>query len=254
MQLNHGMAFDPESLILYGSTVEALYSWTYDADSTSVIGTNTTLVNGMSTSNHITRTLLQSNWSPNYMLISRGSTSNIDPETAILSSGHSQIKAFNLTYRNITTPYNYDTDGLVLGWGLRNSVGVAEQPQTGGIWSVENSADQLSRNGVDVHNNNPGEELNFHGYLNGTKYAAQGSNYGYPYCFAAWAPSELPDNANLTIGSQFAADYPNNTINDTYCASLTTPPRLTFQAHMVCQSSELSSVVLLPGCCFVSIN
>ena len=71
------------------------------------------------------------------LLISRGSTSNIDLAAEKLSSGHSQIKAFNLT--NITADgYSYNTDALRLGWGLRNSVGIAEHPITGGIFSVEN--------------------------------------------------------------------------------------------------------------------
>lgn len=180
----------------------------------------------MNTDDHTTRTLLMSQKVDGMFLISRGSTSNIDPAAEMLSSGHSQIKAFNLT--NMTADgYFYDTDGLRLGWGLRNSVGVAEHPTTGGIYSVENSVDQATRDGQDVHEDNPGEEMNFHGYLNGTEYSAQGSNYGYPYCFAAWAPSDLPDNSNLTVGSQFAIGFMNNTINDTYCGEQT-PPRLTF--------------------------
>lgn len=164
------------------------------------------------------------------LLVSRGSTSNIDPLTAFISSGHSQIKAFDLT--NVTADgYEFDTRGLRLGWGLRNSVGLAEHPTTGGIYSVENSVDDAMREGQDIHDNNPGEEMNFHGFLNGTNYAPQGSNYGYPYCFAAWAPGEIPDNSNLTVGSQFAIGNQNGTINDTYC-SQQTPPRLTFEAHM----------------------
>ena len=127
--------------------------------------------------------------------------------------------------------YSFAHDGLRLGWGLRNSVGVSEHPQTGGIYSVENSVDDLNRTGQDIHQNNPGEELNFHGYLNGTKYAAQGSNYGYPYCFAVWNASEIPLNNKLTVGSQFAIDDQNRTINDTYCKEETTAPRLTFQVH-----------------------
>ena len=39
-------------------------------------------------------------------------------------------------------------------------------------------------------------------------------------------------NSNLTVGSQFAIDAQNNTINDTWCEEQTTGPRLTFQAHM----------------------
>jgi glucose/arabinose dehydrogenase len=230
MQLNHGLALSQDGKTLYASSSEAAYSWSYDSTSSVASKANTTLVTGMKTDDHTTRTLLMSQKVNGTLLISRGSTSNIDLEAEMLSSGHSQIKAFNLN--NITANgYDFDTDGLRLGWGLRNSVGVSEHPATGGIYSVENSVDQATRDGQDVHEDNPGEEMNFHGYLNGTKYAPQGSNYGYPYCFAAWVPSDLPMNSNVTVGSQFAIGSQNNTINDTYCAEQT-PPRLTFQAHM----------------------
>ena len=215
---------------MYASSPEAAYSWTYNPDDSSVARASRTLVTGMTTNDHTTRTLLASQSVNGMLLVSRGSTSNVDPEAEMLSSGHSQIRAFNLT--NITSSgYNFDTDGLRLGWGLRNSVGVVEHPFTGGIYSVENSVDQIMRDGKDIHEDNPGEEMNFHGYLNGTEYKPQGSNYGYPYCFAAWVPSVIPDNGNISVGSQFVMGNPNSTINDTYCAEQT-PPRLTFQAHM----------------------
>lgn len=166
------------------------------------------------------------------LLVSRGSTSNLDLAAESLSSGHSQIKAFNI--KNVSsTGYDFNTDGLRLGWGLRNSVGVAEHPDTGNIYSVENSVDQLTHFGRDVHQDNPGEEMNFHGTLSENKYANQGSNYGYPYCFAAWAPEALNQNgnSNIKVGTQFAMGDQNDTINDTFCAGLTAP-RLTFQSHM----------------------
>lgn len=139
---------------------------------------------------------------------------------------------WNADSKIIPGGYSFVHDGLRLGWGLRNSVGISEHPQTGGIYSVESSVDDLNRTGQDIHQDNPGEELNFHGYLNGTEYAPQGSNYGYPHCFAAWDVSEIPMNSDLAVGSQFAMDDQNSTINDTYCKDQTTAPRLTFQAHM----------------------
>jgi len=184
----------------------------------------------MSNDDHTTRTLLISAKQPDTLVVSRGSESNIDIEAENLATGHSQIKAYAIN--NITSdskPYDFTTEGRLLGWGLRNSVGVAEEPLTGGIYSVENSADDVERNGVDIHQNNPGEEMNFHGFLNAST-EDQGGNYGYPYCFALWNTS-IPDLANLTVGSQFTLDQ-NATINDDFCASERVPPRITFQAHM----------------------
>lgn len=115
-----------------------------------------------------------------------------------------------------------------MGWGLRNSVGVAEEPITGGIYSVENSADQLQRQGTDIHEDDPGEEMNYHGLLNGST-ENQGGNYGYPNCFALWGTSSnFPNKGNLTVGSQFALN-PDSTLNDTTCAEEYVAPRLTFQ-------------------------
>jgi len=230
LKLNHGLALSNDGKTLYASSAEAAYAWPYDPETMSVGPTNQTLVTGMNTNDHTTRTLLMSRKANGTLVISRGSTSNVDLEAETLSSGHSQIKAFDLN----TIPrngYDFNTEGLLLGWGLRNSVGVSEHPVTGGIYSVENSVDEIMRDGKDIHQNNPGEELNFHGYLNGTEYAGQGGNYGYPYCFAAWGVGDIPNNSNLTVGSQFTMGTQNNTINDNYCAGLV-PPRLTVQAHM----------------------
>jgi glucose/arabinose dehydrogenase len=176
-KLNHGLALSPDGRTLYASTTDAAFSWTYDAASMAVGATNKTLVGGMATEDHVTRTLLIPQKVDGLLVVSRGSTENIDPAAEQLASGHSQIKVFNLT--NITSQgYNFNTDGLRLGWGLRNDVGVAEHPLTGGIYSVENSADQITRDGQDIHEDNPGEEMNFFGYLNGTAYANQGRNFG----------------------------------------------------------------------------
>ena len=112
----------------------------------------------MTTDDHTTRTLLLSQKVDGVLLINRGSTSNIDALAEDSSSGHSQIRAFDL--KDFTdSAFDFSTQGTRLGWGLRNSVGIAEHPDTGGIYSVENSADEIMREGIDVHQNNPGEEL-----------------------------------------------------------------------------------------------
>ncbi|OAP55167.1 hypothetical protein AYL99_10867 [Fonsecaea erecta] len=233
LDLNHGIELSSDGKTLYASSSDQVFSWQY-SQSSRTVSNRTILVNNMAGTDHTTRTLLLSKKAPGLLVVTRGSTSNIDFAAASLSSGHSQIKAFNLTNQT-GTPYNFDTAGLRLGWGLRNDVGIAEHPVSGGLYSVENSADQITRMGVDVHQDNPAEEMNFLGYLNGTKYAPQGGNFGYPWCFSAWGVQDLPDNSNLTVGSQFAidasADSNNENRTDAYCAEQL-PARLVFQAHM----------------------
>ena len=210
--------------------MDAAYSWTYDPENASVDGSGITIVTGMENGDHVTRTLLLSTKTNSTLLVSRGSAANLDSEAEKISSGHAQVKAFDLA--NVPDGgYSFKSDGQIIGWGLRNSVGLAEHPDTGGIFSVENSADELKRDGKDIHEENPGEEMNFLGFLDGTVYDRQGSNYGYPNCFAAWGVDELPKNANLSVGSQFALASQSDNINDAFCAEQT-PPVLTFQSHM----------------------
>ena len=183
----------------------------------------------MDSGGHTSRTLLMSQKQPGILVVSRGSDGNFDMETTNVKSGKSQIKAFDLKANNIPTIYEYSTQGRLLGWGLRNSVGVSEEPIDGGIYSVENSADQIERDGVDIHSDNPGEEMNFHGFLNSSK-TDQGGNYGYPYCFAVWN-TNIPNNASLETGNQMSLEQ-TSTSNDTFCNEERVAPRLTFQAHM----------------------
>ncbi|TVY32211.1 L-sorbosone dehydrogenase [Lachnellula occidentalis] len=230
--LTHGIALSNDNKTLYASSSDAVYAWQYDAKAVSVSGDNQTLIDGMSGDDHTTRTLLISQMVSQTLVVSRGSISNIDVEAEDITTGHSQIRAFDLENKAMTsnsTPYDYATHGRLLGWGLRNSVGVAEEPLTGGIYSVENSADMIERDSVDIHENNPGEEMNYHGFLNSSTDKNQGGNYGYPYCFALWNTS-IPNLGTMKVGSQFALDQ-NSTVNDTFCQQHTAP-RLTFQAHM----------------------
>ncbi|KAI3535962.1 hypothetical protein CSPX01_11119 [Colletotrichum filicis] len=229
-ELNHGIALSPDGKTLYASTADKVYSWAYNGSAATVGDRNRTLIANMSNTDHTTRTLLLSKKSPGILLVSRGSASNIDEAATRQSTGHSQLRAFDIgSLGENSGPLNFPTEGRMLGWGLRNSVGVAEEPVTGGVWTVENSADQLRRNNVDIHTDNPAEELNFHGHLSDSN-KDQGGNYGYPGCFAVWSTEGFPDKGNMTTGDQFSLN-PSRTLNDTTCNSAYVPPRLSFQAH-----------------------
>ncbi|KAI0133576.1 hypothetical protein BJ170DRAFT_166634 [Xylariales sp. AK1849] len=223
--LTHGITFSNDGKTLFASTSEEVFAWTYDATSGTVSGDQRTIVQNMGGTDHVTRTLLMS--STNKLLVSRGSGENLDTRASNMSSGVSQIRAFAMESLP-ETPYDYPSTGTMLGWGLRNSVGVAEEPTTGGIFSVENSVDQITRDGTDVHQDNPGEEMNFHGFLNGST-DSQGGNYGYPDCFALW-DTNVPDVGTMVVGSQFP-QVQSASLNDTTCNDDRVSPRLTWQAH-----------------------
>ncbi|TLD23573.1 Auxilliary activities family 12 protein [Venturia nashicola] len=87
----------------------------------------------------------------------------------------------------------------LMGMGLRNSIGMDEHPISGGIWSNENAADDVRRDKIDTHENVPGEEINFHGYLNGTVSPVTGTNYGDPYCASVWGLESMFKDASKKI-------------------------------------------------------
>ncbi len=171
----------------------------------------------------------------------------MDPLAAQLSTGISQIRVFNISNITSGSIYDYPSQGKLLGWGLRNSVGVAEEPTTGNVYSVENSADQIQRDGTDIHQDNPGEEMNFHGTLadDDTK-GNHGGNFGYPDCFALWGTNGVPNAGSLKVGNQFSLQQ-SNTLNDSVCNTDRVAPRLTFQVRANSKQALCSLALCLFG-------
>lgn len=225
-ELNHGLALSSDGNWLYASTVENVYRWQYSPSDSP--GNRQTIINNMTNSGHSTRTLLLPPSTPDILLISRGSDGNDDDGARDIDSGRSQLRSFNISgWQEDDDPIDY-INGEVLAWGLRNSVGVTEHPD-GGVWTVENSVDNLERNGDDIHKDNPGEELNYHGLLNRSS-DETGANYGYPMCVALWSTDDFPERGVLKTGDQFSSEQTRQ-INDRICNDEYIAPRLTFQAH-----------------------
>lgn len=226
--LNHGIALSTDGTKLFASDRGTVYSWDYDAEGRRVRSSRPrVVVRGLDNPGHRTRTLLYSSEAGEENLVAvRGSGGNVDLDCADKSTGHCQMKAFSMT----DVPergYNFTSDGVLLGWGMRNSVGIAEHPGTGGIWTVENTIDNIKRNGVDIHQDNPAEELNYHG----TILQSGGLNYGYPYCAVAWDVDDLPNNDGIEVGTEFAHDIGRSeNKTDEFCAEME-GPILAFAPH-----------------------
>lgn len=133
-QLNHGVALTADGKTIFASSVNDVFVYTYDAE-TGTAGPARNVITGMAQTDHVTRTLYIPPTNPDLLLVSRGSNDNIDNGTAEIGSGRSQIRIFKvqeLIDANQAVDY---TKGDVLGWGLRNSVGVTQDPTTGNIVS-----------------------------------------------------------------------------------------------------------------------
>jgi glucose/arabinose dehydrogenase len=72
---------------------------------------------------HTTRTLLIGAHAPNLLIVSHGSSENIDMPTLNPSTARAIVKVFDLS----TLPsagYNYQSGGYNMGYGLRNDIGI----------------------------------------------------------------------------------------------------------------------------------
>ncbi|KAH9889703.1 soluble quino protein glucose/sorbosone dehydrogenase [Xylariomycetidae sp. FL2044] len=238
--LNHGIYLSPDGLTLYASSASYVYRWPYDPgvgsdsdDAAAVtVWSPEPLVSGMATSGHISRTLIVPPDHPNLLVVSHGSNANIDNDAFNPATGRAIVKVFDLA-RVPDGGYNYTADGWNAGYGLRNEVGLAFDGN-GMLWGVENSADDLHRATandtatVDIHEDNPAEELNYLGDVT----RPSGAWYGYPSCFTVWNPSSIPPSSsypqNLTVGSPF---MPNSPTSDLACLGLSVAPRLSLPPH-----------------------
>jgi glucose/arabinose dehydrogenase len=137
-QLNHGLALTPDGTTLYASGETAAYSWTYNP-ATRSISNQKTVVKGISTGIHSTRTIAVVPSQPNLILVQVGSNANFDMAAASSSTGRAIIKIFD-TSKAPSAGFNYNTDGEVFGYGLRNTIGFVPDP-SGVFWGVENSGD-----------------------------------------------------------------------------------------------------------------
>lgn len=90
----------------------------------------------------------------------------------------------------------------------------------------------MERYGEDIHQTNPGEELNFHGLPNDTSSSVYGRNYGYPHCVAINDPSTVEDYpGEAKVGMQMTGDHMDG-LSDEQCRDDKVAPRITFGSHL----------------------
>jgi glucose/arabinose dehydrogenase len=166
---------------------------------------------------HKTRTLIFDK--KNYLYVSVGSVGNVD-----VDDYRSRIRRFLISPSTSISDGGFEFDtGEVFATGLRNEVGLAFDKYDV-LYGVENGADNLNRQdlGGDIHNENPGEELNRFPVEN------LGKHYGYPFC---WTEYLLPKTVGKGKGTIWAWPSTMATKNDQWCRDNTIKPVLSMQAH-----------------------
>ncbi|KAG9086431.1 hypothetical protein FS749_003655 [Ceratobasidium sp. UAMH 11750] len=246
--IQHGIEIGPgkgTNQYLYASSAENVFRWEYNPATATVIGSPLTIVWNMTnvgapSGDHITRTLLLEppvGGVSKSLIVSRGSAGNADDAAADVAAGTAQIRQFPLDGIPASKGWAWH-QGKVLGWGNRNAVGIALSKDGSDIWEVENSSDNLQWRGVDVHQDNPAEELNRIPLKQTDTIPIAQKYYGYPSCFTVWDNSTVPNNPSgprftFNTGEQFSVRNPPTSSTDAWCADPknNVRPALSFQAH-----------------------
>lgn len=229
--LNHGIAVHEGGKKLFASTPDVAYEWDYDAGDMEVKNRKE-LITGMLGPGQNTRTLLASRKHSDYLVVSVGSGSNIDDGAFVTSTGRAQIRSFNTKNIDTSAAFTDDNHGKIMAFGMRNSVGIAEDRE-GTIHSVDNSVDDAYRVNivtsqvVDIHQHNPAEKA----YTLGDPTNANASFFGgAPYCYTVYNPADITDQS-LKVGDYFALQ-PNSTFNDAWCQTNAAKPSLVLPPHV----------------------
>jgi len=221
--LNHGI--DVLNNKLYASSSESAWVWDYDPD-TMTAANRRTLVTGMNNTAARTRTLWVSKKNPDYLVVSVGSSEDLDSPSNPPGPDRASVKVFDM--RTIPdSGVNYVTGGKLLGYGLRNMVAFTED-RAGILHGADNSVDEAYRmvDGVktDIESDNPAENL----FNMGDPTNPTGFFGGYPYCATVWKPKSFLEN--FKQGDWFV-QQPNSTFNDASCDKIAKKPSAILAAH-----------------------
>jgi glucose/arabinose dehydrogenase len=218
--LNHGVVFSRDEAFIYASSQSSVYRWPYTKGQHTASGAATLVIDGIDGGGHSSRPLAFD--SQGRLYVSVGSAGNVDQAAKDLEL-RSQIRRFTLPASLPAGGIPY-TQGEVIATGMRNESGIFIDAQDR-LWGVENGRDNLSDDqlGGDIHNDNPGEELNL---VDG-----QGAkHYGYPHCF-----SEHIVSGGKGSGAQWADETIDMGLRktDAYCqdAKNVHPPAYVMPAH-----------------------
>jgi glucose/arabinose dehydrogenase len=164
-----------------------------------------------------------------FLYVHSGSASNAAfPASPDYDTNRAVLKRFELSKFVSGTPFSWGDGELVIE-GLRNMVGFTRAPD-GKMYGVVNGLDDLTRAGVDVHADNPGDELIA---------IKTGEAHGYPYCFSAVhimagsqavKPGTLLASAIRQENGVDGADFVNPH-DDAWCADNAVPAVTLTPAH-----------------------
>jgi glucose/arabinose dehydrogenase len=218
-------AFDADQTYLYAGSLEGVRRFRYSSRLDDLGAGEDVVLGEPSSGTHSLHTVKVYD---GYLYVHSGSEANAaDPASPDYDTERSVLKRFWLA-DFAGRPFEW-ADGELYFGGIRNMVGFTQNPGDGALYGVVNGLDDLVYQGVDVHLDNPGEDL---------IRLEQGKAHGYPYCFTA--AHIVKSESMVPAGSQLAAEVPAiqpnesplvNPHDDEWCRENSTEPLTFFPPH-----------------------
>lgn len=210
---------DVASGFVYAGSVEGVKRFPYDPAALAAPSSEDVVINQPNSGGHGKHT---AHVYDNFLYVHSGSSGNQshedDSPIGEYDTTRGLIKRFDLSRFVSGKPFDWK-DGEVFTQGLRNAVGVTRNETTGKMYAVVNGLDEVTYKGVNVHNDNPGEQI---------LEVAEGKQYGYPFCFTAQrivdGSTVIPPGTQLSFAGFGGHD-------DAWCAANSEKPAAFIQAH-----------------------
>jgi glucose/arabinose dehydrogenase len=215
---------DEEGGFLYAGDSDGVVRLAYSADMDELGAREDVVVGQPSSGTHTFHTVhVYDGW----LYVHSGSENNaVAPMSPEYDTNRSVLKRFRLADFVPGSPFEWSS-GEIVALGIRNMVGFTENAR-GRMYGVINGIDDLMYGGVDIHQDNPGDDIVF---------IEPGLQHGYPYCFTA-AHVELASGM-VAAGTQLVSatdpESPDpdfeNPHDDAWCAANSEPPATFLVPH-----------------------
>lgn len=213
--IGNNVHIDESGGFVYAGSPEGVVRWPYSATLLTAPAPAEPVVVGQPSDGHPLHTV---HVYDGYLYVMSGSegdaTNSMPPE---YDTKRALLRRWKLATFAQGQPWQW-ASGENVSLGLRNMVGFTRNA-AGRMYGVVNGLDLARHAGVDLHEDNPGEQIVELG---------KGRNFGFPYCFTA--QRAVIDGGLIPPGTQLAYDgWPNH--DNAWCLANSMKPTTFVQAH-----------------------
>ena len=223
----HGndVAIDAAGGYLYAGVETGVKRWKWAPDADAAGASEDVVVGATSNGTHKFHTV---HVYDGMLWVHSGAENNaVNPRGAEYDDDRALIRRFDLSKLAPGAPFVW-TSGEIVSRGVRNAVGFARNA-AGTVFAVVNGADNVTYGGVDVHLDNPGDQL---------IKVESGTRYGYPFCMSAVRVLDgariVPPGTMLPTtvqGADLEGHVFDNPHDAAWCSANADRPSSLFQAH-----------------------